>query len=338
MVEVPGVSVVIPTLNSDKTIEQCLESISKQDYPKQRIEIIIADGGSKDKTLGIARKFTNKIFHNHLKTGESGKALGFRKSTLEIIAFIDSDNILPGRDWLRRMVEPFQDRDIIGSEPISYEYRPEDKLITRYSAMMGMNDPLCFFLGNYDRLNQLTGKWTDMPHCEQDKGGYIKIKLHPGKIPTIGANGFMIRRKNLDRFSGDDYLFDIDVLQDLVKNNHDIRVAKVKVGIIHIFSGSISTFMNKQRRRIKDNSYYERIGLRNYPWKKMDYKKLFRFVFYTVTTVPLVYQAIHGWVRKRDNAWVFHIPACWITLLVYSWETLRIGSAESEMSREGWNP
>ncbi|MDO8727305.1 MAG: hypothetical protein Q7J35_14640 [Candidatus Methanoperedens sp.] len=50
------------------------------------------------------------------------------------------------------MTEPFQDREIAGTEPLYYNYRKEDGYITRYCAMLGMNDPLCLFLGNYDRI------------------------------------------------------------------------------------------------------------------------------------------------------------------------------------------
>lgn len=43
---VPTVSVVIPTLNAAGVLGPCLESIAAQDYPRDRLELIIADGGS----------------------------------------------------------------------------------------------------------------------------------------------------------------------------------------------------------------------------------------------------------------------------------------------------
>jgi len=57
----------------------------------------------------------------------------------EIIALIDSDNILPERDWFARMAAPFDDPEIAGTEPLYYTYRKEDGYITRYCAMLGMN-------------------------------------------------------------------------------------------------------------------------------------------------------------------------------------------------------
>ncbi len=135
----PSISIIIPTYNSEKVLPLCLESLKNQDYSKEKIEVIIADGGSTDSTLEIAQKYADKIYPNPLKTGEAGKAVGVRRSKGEIIALIDSDNIRPSKDWLFRMTEPFQDREIAGSEPLYYSYRKEDGYITRYCAMLGMN-------------------------------------------------------------------------------------------------------------------------------------------------------------------------------------------------------
>ena len=256
----PTISVVIPTYNSEKTLAQCLESIKNQSYQGE-IEIIIADGGSTDRTLEIAKRYTNRILNNPLKTGEAGKAVGVKHAKGDIIALIDSDNILPTKDWLEKMVIPFEDEEIAGAEPLYYTYRRKDGYITRYCALIGMNDPLCLFIGNYDRYNLLTGKWTELKVKQEDKGEYLKIELDERAIPTIGANGFLIRREMLKRCSIGDYLFDVDVVYELVRQGYN-KFAKVKVGIVHIFSGSISTFARKQRRRIKDYAYYKELGVK----------------------------------------------------------------------------
>ena len=140
-----------------------------QDYPREKIEVIIVDGGSKDRSLDVAKEFdVDRILHNPLRTGEAGKALGVKVARNEIIAFIDSDNILPTSNWFRVMVEPFNDPEIVGSEPLFYTYRKNDPLITRYCSLIGMNDPLCLFVGNYDRYCLLTDRWTELNVMQQD--------------------------------------------------------------------------------------------------------------------------------------------------------------------------
>ena len=314
--DLPMLSVVTPTYNSSKTLEKCLASIRDQDYPQEKIEIIIADGGSTDSTLEIAKKYTRKIFDNPLKTGEAGKEVGVKRATGNIIVLIDSDNILPDQDWMRRMVAPFEDPDIVGTEPLYYTYRKEDGYITRYCAMIGMNDPLCLFIGNYDRCCLITGRWTDLAVQQEDKGGYIKITIPEKEVPTIGANGFLIRKEMLEQCEIGDYLFDIDIIFELTQKGFR-HYGKVKTGIIHIFSGTVSTFIRKQRRRINDYNYYKKINLRKYPWSSVTRKKLLLFVFFTLTGIPLLWQMLQGTEKKRDWAWLFHIPACWLTLLIY---------------------
>jgi len=332
----PSVSIIIPTYNSAKVLKGCLAEIRKQDYPRNKIEIIIADAGSTDRTLKIAKEFhVNKIVHNKLKTAEAGKAAGLKEAKNEIVALVDSDNILDGKDWLKRMVAPFADKKIVGTEPIKYTYRKKDGLITRYCALIGANDPLCIFLGNYDRRCLLTGRWTGLPVYSEDKGDYLKITLKKGAVPTIGANGFLIRKNELVKCSVENYLFDIDIVTELVEKNKN-KFAKVKTGIVHIFSGNSSTFARKQRRRVNDFMYYKKLGARKYPWQRISKIGILKFVAYCILVLPLIAQAVIGYSRKADSAWLFHPVACWITLWTYAVGSIRGTFSTAIENRENW--
>ena len=154
------ISIVIPTLNCAIILKKCLLSIKKQSY--KNYEIIIADGGSTDKTLTLAKKYHCHIIKNSLKTAEAGKAVGVKAAKGEYVALIDSDNILPNKYWLSQMLLPFEDANIIGSEPIAFTYRKNAGFIERYSALLGANDPYAYFSGNYDRYSYLSNKWTNI--------------------------------------------------------------------------------------------------------------------------------------------------------------------------------
>jgi hypothetical protein len=199
-----------------------------------------------------------------------------------------------------------------------------------------MNDPVCLFLGNYDRCSELTGKWTQVLHNEEDKGDYLEVIFDRSNIPTIGANGFLIRKQALEKFMNSDYIFDIDVVYQLVNSDSKTKVAKVKLGIIHLFSNSVRKFSQKQKRRIRDFIYYSKAGARIYPWKSINRLKLLLFVLCTVTLVPLLFQSIKGYVRKPDTAWFFHPLACLITLWVYGWSVLRSLFLISKFERKNW--
>lgn len=316
MPDSPRVSIVVPTLNSAATLELCLESIFSQEYGGE-LEVIVADGGSTDGTVDLARRYGCRVVENRLKTGEAGKARGLREADGDVVALIDSDNILEGTDWLERMTAPFADPRISASEPVRFTYRRSDPPLTRYCALIGMNDPLCYFLGNYDRESVLSGTWTGLPVETRRRGGYLEVRLAPGAMPTIGANGFMVRRALLAGLDIGEYLFDIDLVSALVARGNDL-FAKVDTGIVHLYGRGLSTFARKQLRRVRDYSYFRSRGERAYGWERQSRKGMLRFVLYTALVLPLVAQALKGCARRPDPAWALHPPACVITLAVYS--------------------
>jgi len=84
----PLVSVIVPTKNNEVTIRQCLESIKAQTYHK--IEVIVVDNYSADKTREIAESFGFKLF---LKGPERNpqRNFGAQQASGKYLLFIDSD-------------------------------------------------------------------------------------------------------------------------------------------------------------------------------------------------------------------------------------------------------
>ena len=338
-----SVAIVTPTLNIMRVIDEYFDAIIMQTYPHDRMSIIIADGGSTDGTLEKLEEYQDKIdidikvYENPLKTAEAGKAVGVRKAESDVVLLLDSDNILPDSDWLNRMMVPFQDANIVASEPISFTYRKEDSLVNRYCALLGMGDPLCLFMGNYDRYSCVSGTWTKVVHTEEDMGDYLAVRFE-NVIPTIGANGFIMRTDALkDNFDGD-YLFDIDVLWKLFQKDPTLKVAKVKTGIIHLYCPDMKTFFRKQKRRINDFLFFSDSKGREYPWTSFGKGRIILFILSCITIIPLLIQAIIGFARKPDiKVWLFHFVACWSTLIVYGIGTIKSVFGHVEASdRSNW--
>ena len=331
------VSFVVPTLNAASVLETCLKSIKKQNLKKY--EIVIIDGGSTDNTLKIAKKYHAKIFKNPLKTAEAGKAIGVKKATGKYIALIDSDNILPTKNWLQKNINILKNNSqLIGTEPIKFTYRPKGGFIERYSALTGVNDPYAFVSGVYDRQNFINYKWTGLKIDQIDKNQYLQIILKPNRpIPTIGANGTIFKADFLKDNLKSNYLFDIDILVDyLDKNKKPIYFAKVKQGIIHTFcESSIKKFIRKQNRRITDYFFYQ--NLRQFNWNQTNKSGILKFIFYTILIIPMLFDTFRGFFHKPDSAWFFHPLACFITLYLYVINTLKnkIGLLK-QLNRQNW--
>ena len=103
----PFISIIIPTLNEERHIVKCLESLKSQRYPGDRFEIIVVDNGSTDRTLNLCEKYTESI---HVLPGVNVSELrnyGAGKARGEIYAFIDGDCEADG-NWLANAVKSLE--------------------------------------------------------------------------------------------------------------------------------------------------------------------------------------------------------------------------------------
>jgi hypothetical protein len=183
----------------------------------------------------------------------------------------------------------------------------------------------------------LTGRWTDLPVSYEKKDGHLKLELKPGAVPTVGANGFVIRRSLLKSVRWEPYFCDIDIMWEAMTKGLS-KMAKVDCGIVHLYCRELGEFARKQRRRVDDFLFYRETDKRQYPWDSRWMGGLVKFCVYTITVLPLVAQALRGWLRCHDPAWCYHVPCCWITLWVYGIAFLRrkAGVTPRVGSREGW--
>jgi len=103
-----SVDVIIPTLNSEKTLENCLRSLSKQRFTG-KLNIVVIDGGSTDRTIEIAKNFSTNIYvkKGMYGTGKNGaRHYGELLTNSPFIWNVDSDNIIVDDTALERLVGP----------------------------------------------------------------------------------------------------------------------------------------------------------------------------------------------------------------------------------------
>lgn len=108
-------SIIIPTLNEEKYLPLLLEEIKKQNF--ENFEIIIADAGSVDKTIEIAKNYSCKITPGGIPA--KGRNEGAKVAKGEILLFMDADNIYLPENFLKELLEEFKKRNLdIASFPI----------------------------------------------------------------------------------------------------------------------------------------------------------------------------------------------------------------------------
>ncbi len=107
------ISVIIATKNEERNIGNCLESVFAQSHPKGSLEIIVVDNNSSDKTLEIARKYTDRIYSRGSERSAQ-KNLGVRESKGEWFIHLDADMTLD-KDVIRECAILVQaKKDIVG--------------------------------------------------------------------------------------------------------------------------------------------------------------------------------------------------------------------------------
>ena len=97
----PKVSVVVCSYNGGKTLEQCLRSLARQNYPDY--ETLVIDDGSTDNTSSIACRFPVRCIRVENGGLSRARNLGTKESTGQIVAFIDAD-AYADEDWLYGLV------------------------------------------------------------------------------------------------------------------------------------------------------------------------------------------------------------------------------------------
>lgn len=117
----PGVSIIVPAWNEEKGIGRTIESLIKIDYPLDKLEIIVVDDGSTDKTYEAALKYKSRLVKVFRKKENGGKftALnyGIEKSKGEIIVSTDADDLEVMSDALKKMVRYFQNPKVMCVAP-----------------------------------------------------------------------------------------------------------------------------------------------------------------------------------------------------------------------------
>lgn len=305
----PIVSFVIPVYNAELSIGNCLESIIKQDYPKEKYEILVIDDYSEDNTVAIANKYNIRLFFNGAKDCGNGKTIGIDNARGEIIVLLDADNEIVQKDWLRKMVFPLcDDPSIFGVESI-YPPRQEDIPLNRYLNLLHFTDPLAWVLSA--RIEKLPQKKTN---------DYIIYELPLSNVPPIGSNGFLWRKSVVERVGGYHPKFEEgNFVFRAVKQGFN-KVARVPgYGVYHSHVQSFSDFIHKRKRTVK--KFMCRKKRNENTWVDSGSKLHFLFsLAYCVSIVFPFFDSIRFFLKNWKIEWFLHSPLCLVTVLIYVYE------------------
>ncbi|CEJ45896.1 glycosyltransferase family 2 protein [Umezakia ovalisporum] len=114
----PMVSVVVPIYNGEGDLPELIKCLLSQTYPQERLEYLLVDNNSSDRTLSLLKEYTenNPVIHvlreNQIQSSYAARNIGIRAAGGEIVAFTDAD-CHPQPQWLHSLIQPFSDPSVV---------------------------------------------------------------------------------------------------------------------------------------------------------------------------------------------------------------------------------
>lgn len=293
----PTISIVIPTLNEESNIKQCLEAIFNQDYPKNKLEVIVVDDKSTDKTIEIAKKYPVKILVSGAKHAEVSKMIGFKKATGELAVYLDADIELRGEDWLKKMVKPLiENPNIIGSFT-RYYTKKTDPSIERY---------LTFDSLQRDSIYQFFSPGAE-DTIKEKRQGYFICEYNSNKIPPAGLCLYRINKvlKLVEDFN---MFLELDFLVILVKNGFNTFAYIPDAGLYHHHAKSLIQLIKKRRYNLT-KVYLTHVQNKLYTWFDLsnfrDIIRIIIWIIYANLIIPSILIGVYKSIKFKDIAGMY---------------------------------
>jgi glycosyltransferase involved in cell wall biosynthesis len=129
------ISVIIPTLNEESTLEKMLSQFSTEMIREYEIELIVSDGGSTDATLDIAKQKVHIVLNevkNRKQTIGEGRNRGAHHSSGDILFFFNADVRVDNmRLYLKAMLETFRSMDAVAATCPVFVYPEQETSLDR---------------------------------------------------------------------------------------------------------------------------------------------------------------------------------------------------------------
>jgi len=321
------ITIIMPTYNSERTLERALLSVRKQTIDQNMIEILVIDGGSTDKTVHIAQKHGAIVLKNPERIPETAKRIGFAYAHGEYIIMQDSDEVWCSAEQLKNRLNFFaENQDVF--------CLITDKLIPGKGCGLScaylniVSDPFGYII--YRNKNS----------CVEQNRRYLFRKSEHGNVYQYHANDIapigdgcctMISLKKARELFGDRVTsqeFATSIFIQMVNSTHKVGIIP-NDNIIHYSTASFRGYLKKLRFRIHINlNDVEKSGYNSRARysKKLRNRKLL-FVLYSFSVIGPVLDSIRLSVLYRRPSFLLHF--------VYTYYICMVAGIEIIMKKIG---
>ena len=303
----PRVTLCLAVLNEERDIARCLESIRRQDYPTDHMEILIMDGGSTDRTESIARSYGCRFEHNPRKLAEPGYVLAYDLATGELIVHLAADNELRESGWLREMVRPFQDNPAIMGAFCRVGWNPIDNAFLKY--FNSDTDPFSAFLYGAASHPDTFGRCYPV---KQDAGSYVVYRYDVHHYPLVAfCQGFTLRRSGPR--PGAESQDDLVPLIRFLADGHDMAYVR-SVTIGHYVFDDFAHYRRRMLRKVSESFTMADHGFTAREYSLPISRKIRQYLFlpWARTIIGPLAQALIRFARRGEWFHFYHVPASFL--------------------------
>lgn len=134
----PFFSLIVPVKNEEKVVGRLLDALSHLDYPVDKMEIIVVEDGSTDRTVDVCVEHAEKhamnikILHQSFSNGKpSALNFGIKHAKGEIVGIFDADSV-PAPDALFNVRKYFEDSEVAAVQGRTLSINSEENMLTKF--------------------------------------------------------------------------------------------------------------------------------------------------------------------------------------------------------------
>lgn len=174
----PSVTMIVPCFNEEKTLQGTVESLLAMEYPKDKLEVLIIDDGSKDRTREIAQQFVHNPQVRYFEKENGGKYtalnLGIKEARGELVGCLDADSFVVPDALVEVAKRLEEDPEIMALTPAMKVYKPKSFLELMQSVEYTFGIFYKKMFDNFGGLNVLPGPFSIYKKLVFDKIGLFR--------------------------------------------------------------------------------------------------------------------------------------------------------------------
>jgi glycosyltransferase involved in cell wall biosynthesis len=311
------ISVIMPTLNAEKTIRLALESIRSQNIDAKAVEILVVDGGSSDGTRKIAIEYGCRIIENELVQPECAKHKGILSALGQYAVFLDADEVFNSEDALKKRIQVFRENDDVKLVLTGGYMKPKGwSSVNDY--INTFSDPFSFFM--YRASSDATDYFENFGRRyslvrETDECGIFRVGVDKD-IPLADlCAGNAIDLRYVEKMHAD-AVGSVDIIPNMssliIRGTQTMAVLKDDY-ILHHSSDSYRGYLRKIRWRVVSNLHYSGevgVGYSNREKYQSAWFRLKKYLFflYVFTFFGMIWDALYYSYKRSNLVHLMHVP------------------------------